>query len=72
MSATDNPTNDPRPTEEIYLELEELRAAAAHAPESPSEGEVLPKVRDDDPSSIKARIARLRAMLSDRGANVVE
>lgn len=72
MSATDNPTSDPRPTEEIYLELEELQATAAHTPDPVPQDGALPKVRDDDPSSIKARIARLRAMLSDRGANVVE
>ena len=70
MSATDNPTNDPRPTEEIYLELEDLKAAAAA--QAAGSDQALPKVRDDDPSNIKARIARLRAMLSDRGATIVE
>ena len=71
MSATDNPTNNPRPTEEIYLELEDLKAAAAAQAEAGSD-QALPKVRDDDPSNLKARIARLRAMLSDRGASTIE
>ena len=70
MSATDNPTNNPTPTEEIYLELQELRAAAAEL--EAEQGDALPKIRDDDPSDLKARIARLRAMLMDRGAAVDE
>jgi hypothetical protein len=57
------------PTEEIYLELRELQSAAADTPEIPPPAEPAPVLADDDPSGIKARIARLRAILSDRGAD---
>lgn len=57
------------PTEEIYLELEELEEAAQL---QDGEDAPAPAVSSDDPSSIKARIARLRAMLSDRGAPIDE
>lgn len=64
----DNIPKDSIPTEEIYLELEELEALAAEMDDdSPT-----PVVSADDPSSIKARIARLRATLSDRGAPIDE
>ena len=69
MSATDENNGDNTiPTEEIYLELEELQSATnEHADSSPR-----PATSDDDPSGVKARIARLRAMLSDRGAPLDE
>lgn len=68
MTIDDNNPEDSIPTEEIYLELEELREAAKdQADEAPT-----PVTSADDPSSIKARIARLRAMLSDRGAPIDE
>jgi hypothetical protein len=52
------------PTEEIYLELKQLQAAAdSHAP---NQGLPSP-VSAADVSGIKARIAQLRAMLTDRG-----
>ena len=60
-----------RPTEEIYLELQELQETAqdlsAEAADEPS-----PVTSDDDPTGIKARIAKLRAMLADRGAPLDE
>ena len=69
MSATDeNKGDNTIPTEEIYLELDELQAAASDQADT----EPAPVTSDDDPSGIKARIARLRAMLSDRGAPLDE
>jgi hypothetical protein len=56
------------PTEEIYLELRALESTAAATPAPASSDEPAPVVADDDPTGIKARIARLRAVLSDRGA----
>ena len=69
MSAIDdNNGDDTIPTEEIYLELDELQSAASeHTDTAPA-----PVTSNDDPSGIKARIARLRAMLSDRGAPLDE
>ena len=68
MTIDDNNPEDSIPTEEIYLELEELKEAAREQPDdSPA-----PVTSTDDQSSIKARIARLRAMLSDRGAPIDE
>jgi hypothetical protein len=69
MPATDDDNADHTiPTEEIYLELEELQEAAEQA----DDDEPTPVTSSDDPSGIKARIARLRAMLSDRGAPIDE
>ena len=66
MSAIDDENDDASiPTEEIYLELEELKEVAKQQPDDAP----MPVTSDDDPSGIKARIARLRAMLSDRGAS---
>ena len=63
--ASDVPySNDGPPTEEIYLEHREHEAAV---PETPPDAEPIPATADDDPTGIKARIARLRAVLSDRG-----
>lgn len=66
---TDNDTSPP--TEEIYIELSELEAEASKSSEA-SEGtaptEPVPALSEDDPAGPKARIARLRAILSDRGA----
>ena len=56
------------PTEEIYLELRALESTAAAAQASDTSSEPAPVLADDDPTGIKARIARLRAKLSDRGA----
>ena len=64
----DDSTDQPIPTEEIFLELEELQEAAKDLDDdTPS-----PATSEDDLSGIKARIARLRAMLSDRGAPIDE
>lgn len=68
MTIDDNNPDDAIPTEEIYLELEELQEAAKEQIDSAP----TPVTSSDDPSSIKARIARLRAMLSDRGAPIDE
>jgi len=57
-----------RPTEEIYIELRDLEAHAPTRESDSSSDEPRPVVSDDDPSGIRARIAQLRAMLSDRGA----
>jgi hypothetical protein len=68
MNPEDPHTDDGHPTEEIYLELRELESAAANAERPRAEQEPAPVVADDDdPTGIKARIARLRAVLSDRG-----
>ena len=64
----DSKPNEKIPTEEIYLELAELQEAAKDQPDDTP----TPVTSADDPSSIKARIARLRAMLSDRGAPIDE
>ncbi|MDK1010955.1 MAG: hypothetical protein QGM46_02875 [Actinomycetota bacterium] len=56
------------PTEEIYIELRELEAAAADAGEEAAPIEPAPALPDDDLTGLKARIARLRAILSDRDA----
>lgn len=64
----DDQPDEKIPTEEIYLELEDLQEAARdQADDAPT-----PVTSADDPSGIKARIARLRAMLSDRGAPIDE
>lgn len=66
--ASDTPhSDDGPPTEEIYLELRELEAAVPDIPTTSPDAEPTPAVADDDPTGIKARIARLRAVLSDRG-----
>jgi len=64
----DTPHNDDGPpTEEIYIELRELEAVAADKVGASTDSEPLPSLAEDDPTGIKARIARLRAILSDRG-----
>lgn len=56
------------PTEEIYLELQELESIAEDKGKRAAPAEPAPRARDDDdPNSITARIARLRALLRDRG-----
>ena len=66
--ASDVPySDDGPPTEEIYLELRELEAVAPEAVNAPRDAESAPVMTEDDPTGIKARIARLRAVLSDRG-----
>jgi hypothetical protein len=73
MSATDDEKHDHAiPTEEIFLELQELEGLREAAQEYVDENEPTPAMVEDDPSSIKARIARLRAMLMDRGAPLDE
>ncbi len=57
-----------RPTEEIYIELRDLEAHTPTRESGDSLDEPRPVLSDDDPSGIRARIAHLRAMLSDRGA----
>jgi hypothetical protein len=59
-------SDDGPPTDEIYLELKELESVAK-ASDVSSPTEPAPVVADDDPTGIKARIARLRAVLTDRG-----
>jgi hypothetical protein len=59
-------SDDGPPTDEIYLELKELESVA-EASDGSSPTEPAPVVADDDPTGIKARIARLRAVLTDRG-----
>jgi len=59
--------NDSPPTEEIYIELRDLEALADDLADSNPEPEPVPALAEDDPTGIKARIARLRAILSDRG-----
>ena len=66
--ASDVPfSDDGPPTDEIYLELRELEAVAPEATDAPRGTESAPAMAEDDPTGIKARIARLRAVLSDRG-----
>lgn len=73
MSATDDGTDDHAiPTEEIFLELQELEDLRDAAQDYVDENEPTPVMVEDDPTGIKARIARLRAMLSDRGASPEE
>ncbi len=67
MSDNDNV----RPTEEIYLELEDLQEAAQELGDATGD-EPAPVTSEDDPTGIKARIAKLRAMLADRGAPLDE
>jgi hypothetical protein len=65
----ENPNADSGPpTEEIYLELRELQSAVADTNDAPHDTAPAPVLAEDDPTGIKARIARLRAILSDRGA----
>ncbi len=65
---SDTPLNDGGPpTEEIYIELRDLEAVAADLADSYADPEPVPALAEDDPTGIKARIARLRAILSDRG-----
>ncbi len=73
MSPIDGDSDGQIPTEEIYLELRELEQLRAAAEQyQAAEEEMSPTVSSDAPNNLKARIARLRAMLSDRGAPVDE
>jgi hypothetical protein len=66
--ASDLPhSDDGPPTEEIYIELRNLEAVAADTVDGAPDPEPAPPFAEDDPTGIKARIARLRAILSDRG-----
>ena len=66
--ASDVPhADDGPPTEEIYLELRDLEAAVPETQTASPDTEPIPAIADDDPTGIKARIARLRAVLADRG-----
>lgn len=60
--------DDAPPTEEVYMELRDLEATAAEASEKAVPDELSPALPEDYPAGVKARIARLRAVLSDRGA----
>lgn len=65
---TDPPFNDDGPpTDEIYLELRQLESATPEVTADAMSSEPMPASADDDPTGIKTRIARLRAILSDRG-----
>ena len=67
VSPLDNGENT-TPTEEIYLELQELESIAEDKSKAAAPAEPATKARDDDdPNSIPARISRLRALLRDRG-----
>lgn len=56
------------PTEEIFLTLQDLQSLAEDMREGANpESPVVDARGDDGPSSIPARIARLRALLRDRG-----
>jgi len=68
MTPNSPTSDDDTPTEEIYIELRELEAAVGTA-SATSTAEPTPVLAEDDPTGIKARIARLRALLSDRGAD---
>ena len=58
------------PTEEIYLELQELESIAEDNGMRAEPDEPAPQPRGEDgPNSIPARIARLRALLRDRGVS---
>ena len=59
--------DDGPPTEEIYLELRQLESVAPELGANAPGTEPVPALAEDDPSGIKARIARLRALLTDRG-----
>ena len=72
MSPIDGDSDGQIPTEEIYLELKELEQLRAAADQYQADNEVSPTVSSDAPTNLKARIARLKAMLSDRGAPVDE
>lgn len=72
MSPIDGDSDGQIPTDEIYLELRELEQLRAAAEQYQAENEMSPTVPSDEPSNLKARIARLKAMLSDRGAPVDE
>ena len=64
--ASDLPhSDDASPTEEIYLELRELGTAAAET--SDTTPEPTPVLAEDNLTGLKARMARLRAILADRG-----
>ena len=59
--------DDGPPTEEIYLELRQLESIAREPVADSAASGKSPVATDDDPTGIKARIERLRAVLSDRG-----
>ncbi|MEN8040861.1 MAG: hypothetical protein ABFR95_05100 [Actinomycetota bacterium] len=63
---TERNRSDGPPTEEIYLELQDLQTEVAESGQD--ESSQAPVLAEDEQSSVKARIARLRAILTDRGA----
>jgi hypothetical protein len=67
MTSDTSFSDDGPPTEEIYLELRQLESAAPDLAAGAQVTEPTPVLAEDDPSGIKARIARLRALLTDRG-----
>ncbi len=69
MGADAPHTGDGPPTDEIYLELRELESLVADGTSDSSQEEPAPVLPEDDPTGIKARIARLRALLADRGVD---
>jgi len=68
MTSDTPSSSDGSSTEEIYLKLRELEQTVSPTELDAHVSERLPAVAEDDPTGIKARIARLRATLSDRGA----
>jgi hypothetical protein len=67
MTSDTSFNDDGPPTEEIYLELRQLESALPDRAADAQGTEPAPVLAEDDPSGIKARIARLRALLTDRG-----
>jgi len=65
MPSDERHNDEARPTEEIYLELRELGSIAEET--SDASPEPTPVLAEDDPTGLKARMARLRAVLTDRG-----
>jgi hypothetical protein len=69
MTSPIDDSDNTTPTEEIYLELQDLTALAEEREESSAQGAPPSSSRnDDEPDNIRSRIARLRALLRDRGA----
>lgn len=69
-SDTHGVDEDGPPTEEIYIELSELEATAEEDADDPTVGETAPVLAEDERSGVKGRIAKLRAILTDRGAEL--
>ncbi len=61
------------PTEELYIKLRRLEAAATDTTSPNAASTIhLSRAANDDTTGLKARIAALRALLSDRGVGTSE